>query len=338
MREARIKAEGAGYYHIMSRAIEGRFIFGTPEKEFFRRLMRKLETFCGVRIVTYSILSSHWHILLDVPERQDIDDKKLLRRIRALYGKNTAKTVATELKAFQGKGDLAAAERLKSSYTYRMYDLSEFCKCLKQRFSQYYNKKRDRCGPLWTQRFKSILVENSADALLTMAAYIDLNAVRAGLAQDPKNYRWCGYGEALGGSQRARAGLNHVMQTIGLGGSWSQKRKEYRQHLYVQGGEKGLEEDGRPLRTGFSPEQVEKALNEGGKLDRHDLLRCRVRYFSDGLVLGSQAFVEGTFLRYRDRFGLKRETGARPMKYGRWNGLSTMRDLRKAVIIVPAAG
>ena len=36
MREARIKAEGAGYYHIMSRAIEGRFIFGTPEKELLR--------------------------------------------------------------------------------------------------------------------------------------------------------------------------------------------------------------------------------------------------------------------------------------------------------------
>lgn len=337
MREARIKAEGAGYYHIMSRAIEGRFIFGTPEKEFFRQLMRKLETFCGVRVMTYSILSSHWHILLDVPERQDIDDKELIKRIRALYGGTIAKTVAAELKKFLEKGDQASADRLKRSYTYRMYDLSEFCKCLKQRFSQYYNRKRDRCGPLWTQRFKSVLVENSVDALLTMAAYIDLNAVRAGLTQDPRNYRWCGYGEALGGSQRAQAGLNHVMQAVGLDGSWTQTRREYRQHLYVQGGEKGLSEDEKPLRAGFSAEQVEKVLNEGGKLDRHDLLRCRVRYFSDGLVLGSQAFVEGTFARYRQRFGLRRKTGARPMKYGQWNGLSTMRDLRKAVIIVPAA-
>jgi len=300
--------------------------------------MRKLETFCGVRVVTYSILSSHWHILLDVPERQDVDEKELLKRIRVLYGGMKAKMVAEDLKKIRENGEQAAAERLKRFYTYRMYDLSEFCKCLKQRFSQYYNKKRDRCGPLWTQRFKSVLVENSADALLTMAAYIDLNAVRAGLAQDPKNYRWCGYGEALGGSSRARAGLNHVMQAVGLGGSWSRTRKEYRQHLYVQGSEKGLDEDGRPLRPGFSYEQVEKVLNEGGKLDRHDLLRCRVRYFSDGLVLGSQAFVEGTFRRYRDRFGLKRETGARPMKYGQWNGLSTMRDLRKAVILVPVAG
>jgi len=42
---ARIKAEGAGYDDIMSRAIEGRFIFGTPETGVFRQLMRKLETF-----------------------------------------------------------------------------------------------------------------------------------------------------------------------------------------------------------------------------------------------------------------------------------------------------
>jgi exodeoxyribonuclease V beta subunit len=40
-----------------------------------------------------------------------------------------------------------------------------------------------------------------------MAAYIDLNPVRAGLVKDPKDYRWCGYAEALSGSRRAQRGL-----------------------------------------------------------------------------------------------------------------------------------
>ena len=42
---------------------------------------------------------------------------------------------------------------------------------------------------LWAERFKSVLVEGSREALLTVAAYIDLNAERAGLVGDPAEYR-----------------------------------------------------------------------------------------------------------------------------------------------------
>ena len=61
----------------------------------------------------------------------------------------------------------------------RMYDLSQYMKTLKQRYSQWYNRTASRRGTLWEQRFKSVVVEGSRNALLTMAAYIDLNAVRA---------------------------------------------------------------------------------------------------------------------------------------------------------------
>ena len=64
----------------------------------------------------------------------------------------------------------------------------------------------------------------------------------------------------------------------------------------------------------------------------HELLRCRVRYFSDGLALGGREFVESVFARYRGRFGAKRETGAREMRYGDWMGLCTLRDLRLAPV------
>ncbi len=46
-------------------------------------------------------------------------------------------------------------------------------------------------------------------------------------------------------------------------------------------------------------------------------------------------FVDAAFARYKDQFGLKRTSGARAMRYGDWNGLCTMRDLRQAVIVVP---
>jgi putative transposase len=59
-----------------------------------------------------------------------------------------------------------------------------------------------------------------------------------------------------------------------------------------------------------------------------ELVRLRVRYFSDGLVLGSQEFVEGIFAENRSRFGPKRKTGARRLK-GADGALYSMRDLRK---------
>ena len=75
---------------------------------------------------------------------------------------------------------------------------------------------------------------------------------------------------------------------------------------------------------------------DGGAYYHIISLRCRVRYFSDGLVLGSAGFVDGVFEQYRDRFGQKRRSGARPMKFGEWLGLCTMRDLRLAPVSVPA--
>lgn len=55
-----------------------------------------------------------------------------------------------------------------------------------------------------------MLVEGAGNPLQTMAAYIDLNPVRAGLVDDPKDYRWCDYAEAVSGSEQARSGLAQV--------------------------------------------------------------------------------------------------------------------------------
>ncbi|MFU8781283.1 MAG: hypothetical protein ACNA71_09735, partial [Kiritimatiellia bacterium] len=62
----------------------------------------------------------------------------------------------------------------------------------------------------------------------------------------------------------------------------------------------------------------------------------RVRYFSDGMILGSRLFVDETFRRYRGNFGVKRSTGARKMQSASWNGLFTARRLQLAPVTPPA--
>ena len=70
-----------------------------------------------------------------------------------------------------------------------MHDVSAFMKTLLQRFTQWYNLRMERSGPLWEGRFKSVLVEGKPGALMAMAGYIDLNPLRAGMVEDPLRYR-----------------------------------------------------------------------------------------------------------------------------------------------------
>jgi len=58
-----------------------------------------------------------------------------------------------------------------------------------------------------------------------------------------------------------------------------------------------------------------------------DVLRCRVRYFSDGVAIGSKAFVNEVFRLYRNNFGTTRKDGARRMRFASWGGLCAARSL-----------
>lgn len=220
-----------------------------------------------------------------------------------------------------------------------MGDISVFMKELKQRFTQWFNRRNDRRGTLWEERFKSVLVEGNEKALLTMAAYIDLNPVRAGMVARPEDYRWCGYAAAVGGNHRARAGLGRVLRHpphAGDGGSedgWERTGPAYRLWLYDQGeARESPEGRGGPERQGFTREEVEAETARGGKLPLRQAIRCRVRYLTDGAVFGSAAFVEEVFARERWRFGPGRKTGARPMREADWEGLCVLRDLRRTPV------
>jgi len=84
----------------------------------------------------------------------------------------------------------------------------------------------------------------------------------------------------------------------------------------------------RMVRKGFSSAEVEAERTRGGKMPLRQVIRLRVRYFTDGAVLGGAAFVESVYARHRERYGLKRKTGARPMEEADWEGLCVLRDLK----------
>jgi hypothetical protein len=205
-----------------------------------------------------------------------------------------------------------------------MGDLSVFVKELKERFTKWYNRREGRRGTLWEERFKSVLVEDSDTALSTMAAYIELNPVRARLVDDPRNYRYCSYAEAVAGGQRAREGVAALLGMHGQAGSWRSMAAKYRCLLFCAGRESDA-------KAGIDPLEVRKVLDAGGELKLNELIRCHVRYFNDGVALGSRLFVEEVFAHNRSLFGERRKSGARKMKGGDWNGLFCLRNLTGAL-------
>jgi len=291
--------------------------------------MRKVEAFTGVKVLTWTILSNHFHLLLEVPEPVgEMSDEELLGRLSKLYSRQHVRDVREQLKNFSQPGMESAKKALRDSYIKRMSNLSEFMRSLKQRFSSAYNRQHGRRGTLWEERFRATAVGGDLGAVLTVAAYIDLNAVRAGLCKDPKNYRWSGYAEAMGGERAARSGLAAILEEYGESGHWAHVGKAYRRVLFGVGEETAE-------RRGISPEEVAAELARGGTLTKTQLLRCRVRYFTDGLAIGTRSFVESFFEASRGAFGSRRTSGARKMRGGDWEGMCAARDLRKEALEPP---
>jgi hypothetical protein len=201
-------------------------------------------------------------------------------------------------------------------------------KLYKQKVTMYYNKKHQTFGTLWADRFKSQLVEDGGIALQTVAAYIDLNGVRAGLVQDPKDYRFCGYAEAVAGNvelqrQHARTMAGELVTDAA---HVADRLAQYRLWVMQEGASlSGVEKKTR----GVSEPVVAAAEKVGGKLTQAELLRHKVRYFIDGAAIGGGEFVEKVFAVNRSLFGAKRETGARSMRGADWGPLKILRDLRK---------
>jgi putative transposase len=297
MRQPRLKASAyPSFYHCTSWVTAGQFIFKTTEAnsleaEHFVRLLHPLAAFCGISILTYAVMANHFHLLCEVPEPRALSDPELLDRVEALYGQARRQAVQRILQDETSGAELAA-QALRQTLQARMFDVSNFLKELKSRFAQGYNRRHNRFGALWAERFKSVLIEDGT-ALQAVALYIDLNPVRAGLCTDPKDYRYCGYGEAVGsGKAQARAGLARALGFEPDQTNWAEVGAEYRRLLF---------------RTGVvasKPEQARRVVEEQrGVLPLSERLGCRLRFLTYGVVLGSRCFVEAQLSRWGQRRG-----------------------------------
>src|ERR1700753_170483 len=118
----------AAYYHCVSRVVDRRFILQDQEREHFVRLLRAYEIFCQIKVVTFCVMSNHFHILVEVkprPEGQSFSDEWVIEQVSAIYSKFAIKELSQTLEHWRKQGNHRAAEELKEGFLRRMWNVSQ---------------------------------------------------------------------------------------------------------------------------------------------------------------------------------------------------------------------
>ncbi len=289
-------------YHIISRTTGQEFALGDVEKEFLMQRIRKLSSVYFVKVFTFCILSNHFHLLTQMQSHENYSDEEIERRFKVYYG-HKRPFIKENINDLRKKWS----------------DLSEYVKEIKQGFSFWYNRQHDRRGYFWSERFKSVVVEDGA-ALISCMAYIDLNAVRANLVDRPEDYRFCGLGHHVQSSNKNRF---LSLDLIEFQNAQETPLVLYRRYVYEVG---SLERSGwkRPI-----PEIISRKEERADyRITRSALFRYRSRYFTESVVLGSKVFVKKVYGKLHPY--LKTRSNRDPVRIHGAGGLYSMKRLKEA--------
>ena len=299
--------QGGGSMHIISRVVGREFLLGKSEKEHLLKLIKRFSSGFFIRIHAFCIMSNHFHILLTWMDKEAplASKEELLDRYKLIYPDSPGPPEgAYDHKTGQIIPDEdGGIERLRR----RLVSVSDFVRELKQSFSKWYNKRNNRDGYFWSQRYKSVAVPLD-EPQLVCSAYIDLNPVRAGIVKKPEDYRWSSLGLRVRSKTEAATflyplslmpmnGENYEQERNGFISStpWltpliSPNKEEdnfalYREFVYKTG---GIDAEGK---ASIPPELVKAVVSYHGRLGISDRFRYRVKNISEGLAFGSYEMI-----------------------------------------------
>jgi len=178
------------WYHCISRCVRQAFLIAS-NGDFDRKLwldhrLQELNSIFAVSVAGFSLMDNHLHLLLRVdPDASDAwTPIEVVQRWLRLYPlRVNRKPVAPTREDMER---LAADTKWVEQKRSRLTSLSWFMKCLKEPLSRKANREENCRGTFFEGRFKSIAILDE-ESILTVAAYIDLNPVAAGVCGLPEH-------------------------------------------------------------------------------------------------------------------------------------------------------
>lgn len=190
-----VSTEITPFYHVVSRCVRRHFLCGVDpltgkdysdrKRAIQERLADLAETF-AIDVCAYAILSNHYHLVVHIDEQtaQGWSEHEVAKRWLRLF------TGPPLVRAFVNGQELGETQRLAvdnhlREYRKRLCSLSWFMKCLNEPIAREANAEDGVTGHFWQSRFSSQALLDEA-AVLTAMAYVDLNPIRAGIADAPE--------------------------------------------------------------------------------------------------------------------------------------------------------
>lgn len=294
MRKARFKPEGIpAYYHLYNQVAgePGYFPFKEEEKARFIGLIHKLSRFYTLEVLGVQVMSNHFHVVLYAPAEPPSLEEAAARFEAYYQGKKSLDPNSAHCKVIAG----------------RMRDISWFMHDLQQQFTTWFNGSREqrRRGSLWADRFKDTLLEGSK-ALWDALKYIEMNATKACMVRHPSAYRFGSYGiwKQTGThpfQENIEKRLLPILQTL-YGGFEDMDALD---EAFREAFDEAIEQ----MRRG---DTTECPISEGPI----PVLHRKVRYWTDGGIVGCEGYVRMMIEKSAGRFRLDRLVRANAEEHG----------------------
>lgn len=220
-----VDADQVGVYHCIARCVRRAFLCGQDalsgksfdhRKEWAQQRLEQLAAIFAIDVCGFAVLSNHLHLVLRIrPDVvQDWSDEEVARRWWRLFPRRDQHGRAIELEPHQLAALLCDRRKL-AQWRERLCSLSWFMRTLCEPIARRANREDDCSGRFWEGRFKCQVLLDEA-AVLACTMYVDLNPIRAGVADRPENSEFTsaferiaareGFGDIHAAADQARDG------------------------------------------------------------------------------------------------------------------------------------
>ena len=208
-RSALVSLSDTAWYHCVSRCVRRAFLCGqdslTGQNFNHRRgwiatRIKELAHIFAIDVAAYAVMSNHYHLVAHIDRERALawsTEEVLTRWTQLFTGPLLVVRYLSPARDQMGQAEMAMVREMAETYRARLHDLSWFMRVLNESLARQANAEDDCTGRFWEGRFKSQALLDE-QALLAAMAYVDLNPVRAGMAETPESSDYTSIQERLG--------------------------------------------------------------------------------------------------------------------------------------------
>lgn len=193
-REKQIDLDATPFYHCYVRCVRRAYLCGEDystgenfdhRKQWIVSRLKFLSYVYAIDICAYAVMSNHYHVVLQVDRERALawSDEEVVERWMQLYKGDVLVNQWLQSPEKLSKPMLDAVKKVIDEWRLRLYSIEWLMRGVNETIARMANEEENCKGRFWEGRYKSQALLDEA-AVLSCMAYVDLNPVRAQLADD----------------------------------------------------------------------------------------------------------------------------------------------------------